>query len=285
MKLKAAKIKETGTLVVTLQGHPSLYAIDGEVCSTSKVMVAPNQKLMYKPQDMRTIDSYSDGNVNLSQFDYRMELNRLESKSVDSDDDELTFANIEDEVAYHRFIKAFKPVYGMKTFDYEPVEVDIVEVRLDTNSEYIVPIWAASNTIDEMRLYEFYQAEYAYNKFRTYAATLGLEFEFSNGFEYLKVEGKYAKDLAPLRLHKVVGSFESIQAPKKYIDDTIEKFLNIELAKKNNSIVPDLRSVLDMVNSTIAKVRGLDVKKSSENTQSNIVKSLKDYAAELTKGL
>lgn len=122
---------------------------------SNQPMTTAKPPVIKKINTQRKLKHYLNDNAIISVEDYSYQLAHLQSPgSYDEDSCDYVFNNLDDEYAYKKFIRAHQGVYETIT-TYEDEELNIIHAMLESESEYIVPLFSFdSSKADLVKFYK-----------------------------------------------------------------------------------------------------------------------------------
>ena len=123
---------------------------------------------------------------------YQHDLSMLKSKkSCDGEDGEICFDKLEDEFAYKKFLRDWKPVYE-EVVSKEKVDIEIRHAMLDTGNEFIKPLFCVDSTKPELVqvMFAAFQMKVVKDWCNKYVPD-AYEIPSHSHLEYTKISGQY----------------------------------------------------------------------------------------------
>lgn len=184
----------------------------------------------------RLLNYKSESGETITSEDYAAEVARLIGKSYRDSDDEIQFANLDDEFAYRKFFATWSA--GDREPDvveHQPVNVVVTEVRLNSGDPDIQSLWNSPRVDREKTLYTIDRDGIMVRAFYAACEDGGVKGE-NEGRRYLrfaKIEGGYAfNDSFDESRQKFVGTLEQCKAEKAACIKRVNEVVAAHVAKK-----------------------------------------------------
>lgn len=147
-----------------------------------------------KSTKIKYYENVSEPNIHKLGFDaYQYDLSVLKSKGklYDDEGDELYFDKLEDEFAYKKFVRDWKPVCE-EVISKEKVDVEIRHAMLDTGNEFIKPLFCVDSTKPELVqvMFAAYQMKVVKDWCNKHVPD-AYEIPNHGHLEYAKISGQY----------------------------------------------------------------------------------------------
>lgn len=191
---------------------------------------------------------------------YATERAALLSKASEGDD-EPTFASLDDEFAYRRFVATWSAVMGPETVRREPLTVEVTEVRTASGDPDIASQWNAPSVHADRKLYSISRNGVAAKALREGCARHGLPYEIPghSGIRFAKIGDGYAfGDKADFGDRPFIGTLAQCRAEKAQIVAMVEKVVEAHAAKARGATLANAGNVLISlreISNTLGSVR------------------------------
>lgn len=234
----AVHLIDEGAYIVTLPYGDS-FEVDGiPVTGTREVVV---QNLAGVARVVKTAGeplhwASVDGETILA-ADYQAE--RMALLEGASDDGDLSFPTLDAEFAYRKFIARWtQQVRAEPRIKREPVEFEVVEVRVRSGDPDIVSLWNSPNVENDRRLYRVNRDGVMIARFRELCAEhdLGYVIPTYSALRYAQVEGAYAFDDSFNESRQpFIGTLEQCKAQKQSLRERVERQVRPHAMKKSGA--------------------------------------------------
>lgn len=175
----------------------------------------------------------------LSIQDHQSQLEQLISLAEPNDYDGLDFQNLEDEYAYKKFIRDWKPQYSEDiNTERELLEIDVTEIRLDSGDPDIVSLWNSSMVENYKKLYCFDREEFCKKTLKKLCLEKNLHIDFGGKYtdiKFVKIENSYVLTKCNFLLTGIFkGSLENAKKQKEQLLEKITTIVNLCVAKRDH---------------------------------------------------
>ena len=266
MKVQLIHLVDEGVYLLEQNTWPvQQLQVDGLPVKPPAVLQDPSRLERLVP-GARVVDHYIDAEG--SRRDSKLwcaERDRLLGRA-DADGD---FDNLDDEYAFKKFEARWSPVYVEEPARVEPVEYEVVEIRVNSGDPHIRSLWNSPHVEHDRRLYRVNQGEVAHDAAIRLAKEHGLALDIPShsGLRFAKAEGQYIYDdqLDFSRARPFIGTLEQCKAEKKRVLALVEPPLMAAAAKKRGTraspaLLGELRQQLA---TAVIELRRLQLKQSS----------------------
>lgn len=169
------------------------YTVSNYQTDKLNSLLEPEIFKVNKSTKIKYYENVSEPNMHkLSVEAYQHDLSTLKSKkSCDDEDGECCFDKLEDEFAYKKFLRDWKPVYE-EVVSKEKVDIEIRHAMLDTGNEFIKPLFCVDSTKPELVqvMFAAYQMKVVKDWCNKHVPD-AYEIPSHSHLEYAKISGQY----------------------------------------------------------------------------------------------
>jgi hypothetical protein len=255
-------------------------------------------KVERKTNIVRYKNTTDEGMIGLGVTAYEDSLERLKAKGQWCNlDEELVFISLEDEFAYKKFLRDWKPVIEQQILKHR-VETEVRHAMLDTGSPFIKPLFCIDQTKPELVEVDFarYQKHVVHEWLKDCKVT---EYEFPNHshLEYFKIGKTYVfngnrnefNGSNPVRVMQGAAAEQLLSDEKKKIEGKLYSVL-CTLREIPDVTVRQVTSEIEAVRAYLLQHAGDRVSKSQvvqtcRNDLQKIVTRLENLSKEVKFGL
>lgn len=198
--------------------------------------------------DTMSVESYGEQKSSL-----------LSKGDLEDLEEEYIFGDLDDEFAYKRFLRTWKPVFGESRTEKEPVTLELVEVRTNSGDPDIQSLWNSPQCATKAHLYTLNRTAISVRDFKACCEARDLDYSLSthSGIRFAKIDGNYVgfDDMDFSKSTGFVGTLEQCKAEKERLYKRVEDEVKLFIAKyrtkvglKNAAeVLSDLGSIHNMV--------------------------------------
>lgn len=286
--LKAIHLVDEGSYLVTGSSYTSLE-VDGIPVQQATFVVSDLSSVLDVRQIPGVITNYENesGEVKTTE-DYQLERDKLTANATKDSYGGYTFTDLDEEYAFRKFTKTWKPVKSEPKVEKLPVEFQVTEVRINSGDPDIVSLWNAPSMGADSHLYSLDRNKISIPCFKTVCEELGLKYHnpSHSGVRFATIEGKYVFDDAlDFGRYKFVGTLEQCKQEKKRIMTLITTRVKLLVAKENNVSLIRSAEVLNDLKTIIRQVSKVKPMKTSNSQHFTSIQLIRELISKVEKDL
>lgn len=259
--LKATHLVNDGSYLVHRSHHNGLEVDGIHVTANTFVVSDPTTILNVRVFQPAVTHYENETGSTLSVESYMEQKSDLASKGTPEEgySSSYVFDNLDDEFAYKRFLKTWKPVFGESRTEKEPVKLDVVEVRTNSGDPDIQSLWNSPQCATKAHLYTLDRTAISLRDFKACCEAHGLDYNIPShsGIRFAKIDGKYAgfDDMDFSKSPPFIGTLDQCKAEKLFLYKRVTNAIKLYIAKyrtkpalKNAAeVLSDLDTIWSMV--------------------------------------
>jgi hypothetical protein len=260
--LKATHLVNEGSYLVQRSHTSASLEVDGIPVTANTFVVSDPTTILSVRVFQPAITHYEGENgETLSVELFGEESRRLISKGTLEEmySSSYVFANLDDEFAYKRFLKTWKPVFGESRTEKEPVKLEVVEVRTNSGDPDILSLWNSPKCATKAHLYTLDRTAISLRDFKACCEAHSFDYNIPShcGIRFAKIDGKYLEfdDMDFSKSPPFIGTLDQCKAEKerlyKRVKDEVKMFIaryRTKPALKNAAeVLSDLGTIRSMV--------------------------------------
>jgi hypothetical protein len=260
--LKATYLVNEGSYLIQRSHTSASLEVDGIPVTANTFVVSDPTTILSVRVLQRAITHYERENGDtLSVELFGEESRRLISKGTPEEgySSSYVFDNLDDEFAYKRFLKTWKPVFGESRTEKEPVKLDVVEVRTNSGDPDIQSLWNSPQCVTKAHLYTLDRTAISLRDFKACCEAHGLDYNIPShcGIRFAKIDGKYLgfEEMDFSQSPPFIGTLDQCKAEKLSLYKRVTNAVKLYIAKyrtkpalKNAAeVLSDLDTIRSMV--------------------------------------
>lgn len=238
--LKATHLVNEGSYLVHRSHHSGLEVDGIPVTANTFVVSDPTTILSVRVFQPAVTHYENETGSTLSVESYMEQKSDLASKGTPEKGYSscYIFENLDDEFAYKRFLKTWKPVFGESRTEKDPVKLEVVEVRTNSGDPDIQSMWNSPQCATKAHLYTLDRNAISLRDFKACCEAHGLDYNIPShsGIRFAKIDGKYAgfdefDDMDFSKSPPFIGTLDQCKAEKLSLYKRVTNTIKLYIAK------------------------------------------------------
>jgi hypothetical protein len=283
MQLEAIHLVDDGVYIVS-RAWGYEYEVDGLTVPTgSEIVVTDPARLVRVERRSGPVLAWQDAQGNLLPNEiYEAQKQVLLEGSARDDEGELTFPDLDAEFEYRKFVARWAiPQRGPEVVERTPVDLKVVEVRVNSGDPDIVSLWNAPHVVRDASLYQFDRTAYLRRTVRELAEASGLAVDIPthSGVRFAKLDNEYAfnDSFDTSRGNLFIGTLQQCKDEKQKWHSRVAEIVNRHAIKKSGKPLTNAGDVLLALSDLRARLANVAPKgRSSESELGAVRKRIGD---------